>query len=140
MVIAHSDRESLLALQDRYNKAGGMTVNYLGHFEAAGHFGCTAGHKMIYIDPFGEVNPCVFIPMTFGNVKDKPISDIYAEMMPYFPTENSCFINKNYRILQKHFQGQLPISKGEASAILNEVEFGPLPEFFRLHYGRAGKP
>ncbi len=136
--ITENERTSLIALQDRYNKAGEMTINYLGHFEAAEHFGCTAGHKMIYVDPFGEVNPCVFIPATFGNVKNKPISEIYADMLSHFPTENTCFINKNYPFLQKHFRGQLPLPEDDALAMLEEVRFGPLSRFFALHYGPAG--
>ena len=27
---------------------------------------------MIYVDAFGEVSPCVFTPMTFGNVRRAP--------------------------------------------------------------------
>jgi MoaA/NifB/PqqE/SkfB family radical SAM enzyme len=133
-VITEEERSMLVTLQDQYNKKGGMTVNYLGHFEDAEHFGCSAGHKMVYIDAFGEVSPCVFIPMTFGNVKEKSISEIYEEMKGRFPTEESCFINKNYPILQKYYQGQSPIVKEDSVKIMEEVGVEPLPRFFRLHY------
>jgi MoaA/NifB/PqqE/SkfB family radical SAM enzyme len=61
LVITEAERRKLVALQDRYNRDGGMTVNYLGHFEGGEHFGCNAGHKMVYVDAFGEVSPCVFL-------------------------------------------------------------------------------
>ncbi len=124
----------LIDLQDRYNKEGQMTVNYLGHFEDAQHFGCTAGHKMVYVDAFGEVSPCVFIPMTFGNVKEKSIKEIYRTMRERFPTENSCFINKNYEQLQSYLRGQSPIEKVESVKVMNKIRFGPLAKFFRLQY------
>jgi MoaA/NifB/PqqE/SkfB family radical SAM enzyme len=133
-VITEEERSMLTTLQDQYNKKGGMTVNYLGHFEDAQHFGCSAGHKMVYVDAFGEVSPCVFIPMTFGNVKRKSINEIYEEMKARFPTAESCFINKNYPILQKYYQGQSPIVKEDSVKIMEEVGVGPLPRFFRLHY------
>jgi MoaA/NifB/PqqE/SkfB family radical SAM enzyme len=133
-IITEAERMMLIQLQDRYNKQGTMTVNYLGHFEDAQHFGCSAGHKMIYIDAFGEVSPCVFIPMTFGNVKEKSINEIYSTMRQRFPTESTCFMNKNFEKLQSAASGQLPIGKEESIKITNEVEFGPLPKFFQLQY------
>ncbi len=132
--ISEEDRIYLVELQDRLNRAGGMTVNYLGHFEDARHFGCTAGHKMIYVDPFGEVSPCVFIPLTFGNVQRKPIRDIVNRMQTLFPSENRCFINANYPVIRKHFNGRAPIDEQESEKVLDEVEFGPLAKFFDLQY------
>ena len=69
MIITEEDRLYLCRLQDRYNSDGKITVNYLGHFEGREHFGCNAGNKMVYVDAFGDVSPCVFIQMNFGNVE-----------------------------------------------------------------------
>jgi MoaA/NifB/PqqE/SkfB family radical SAM enzyme len=134
LVVTEEERTMLIQLQDRYNKQGKMTVNYLGHFEDAQHFGCTAGHKMMYIDAFGEVGPCVFIPMTFGNVKEKSIKEIYGEMRARFPIEKSCFMNKNFEKLQNSPSTQMPIGKEESTKIMEGIEFGPLPKFFHLQY------
>lgn len=134
LVITQEEREMLIAVQDEHNSNGGMTVNYLGHFEDARYFGCTAGHKMLYVDAFGEVSPCVFIPMTFGNVKDESIKDIYKRLKERFPTENSCFINKNFEQLQDSLKRQSPIGKEEAMQITDNISFGPRAEFFELQY------
>ncbi len=134
LVITQDERLMLIDLQDRYNKTGGMTVNYLGHFEDSRYFGCTAGHKMLYIDTFGEVSPCVFIPMTFGNVKKQSVKDIYWTMKERFPTEDSCFMNKNFERLQNVLRKQCPIGKDDSMKILDEVEFGPLAKYFQLQY------
>ena len=85
-VITEDDRKYLCQLQDRYNKEAKITVNYLGHFEGREHFGCNAGHKMVYIDAFGEVSPCVFTPMTFGNIQDDSIENLFSEMKKCFPS------------------------------------------------------
>ena len=90
-VINEMEREKIAALQDRYNKQGKLTLNYLGHFEGKEHFGCTAGHKMVYIDAFGEVSPCVFIPMSFGNVQSQPLPDIFRELRQHFPSDRRMF-------------------------------------------------
>ncbi len=135
-VFTEKERLSLARLQDQYNREGKMTVNYLGHFEGPEHFGCNAGHKMIYIDAFGEVSPCVFTPLTFGNVREQPVQDVFAAMKEHFPSENRCFINKNYNLLAEYYHGQSPLSKEDSLALVKAVRFGPLPEFARLYYRR----
>ncbi|ATW23566.1 radical SAM/SPASM domain-containing protein [Candidatus Formimonas warabiya] len=135
-VITEEERLSLVSLQDQYNKEGKITVNYLGHFEGGEHFGCNAGNKMIYIDAFGEVSPCVFAPITFGNVRDKSVHAVFSEMKAHFPSESCCFINKNYELLKKYYQGQSPISKEDTLELMKEVRFSPLSQFSRLYHER----
>jgi MoaA/NifB/PqqE/SkfB family radical SAM enzyme len=134
LVVTEEERMMLIMLQDHYNKQGKITINYLGHFEDAQHFGCTAGNKMVYVDAFGEVSPCVFIPMTFGNAKEKSIKEIYGEMRARFPIENSCFMNKNFEKLQSSSSNHMTIGKEESIRIMEGIEFGPLPKFFQLQY------
>lgn len=133
-VITEVERLSLVNLQDRYNKEGKITVNYLAHFEGVEHFGCNAGNKMVYIDAFGEVSPCVFIPMTFGNVRNKSMLSIFSEMKEHFPSEGCCFINKNYELLKKYYKGQTPIKKEDSLELIKEVKFSPMSKFSRLYY------
>jgi len=134
LVITEAERRKLVALQDRRNRDGGITVNYLGHFEGREHFGCNAGHKMVYVDAFGEVSPCVFVPLSFGNVMERPVGEIYADLRPRFPSEESCFINRNYPLLQKHGRGQIPLGRPESEELLAEVRFGRLAKFFEILY------
>jgi MoaA/NifB/PqqE/SkfB family radical SAM enzyme len=134
LIISEAERRNLMHIQDQYNKEGKITVNYLSHFESREHFGCNAGHKMVYIDAFGEVSPCVFTPMSFGNVMDQSVDSIFTEMKKHFPSEDSCFVNKNYRLLQKYGQGEIPLNAQKSQQMMKEAEFGPLARFFELHY------
>jgi MoaA/NifB/PqqE/SkfB family radical SAM enzyme len=135
-VITEEDRLKLIRIQDRYNKAGKITVNYLGHFEGKEHFGCNAGCKMVYIDAFGDVSPCVFTPMAFGNVKDTHIKDIFGEMRKLFqPSHGDCFINNNYRLLKQHSSGQAMLNKENAIKMMKDAHFGTPSKFGRLFYG-----
>lgn len=133
-VISEDERRKLVRLQDRYNQDGKITVNYLGHFEGPEHFGCSAGRKMVYVDAFGEVSPCVFAPITFGNVCRQPVADIYSEMKRRFPTDGSCFINKNVDLLRKHHHGETPIAAEDTLRMMDEVEFGQMARFFAIYY------
>jgi radical SAM protein with 4Fe4S-binding SPASM domain len=65
---------------------GGIPV---GHFYAGGAIegktalladfigGCGAGRLYCSIEPEGDVQPCVFLPITVGNVRDTPFLDIW---------------------------------------------------------------
>lgn len=133
-IITEQERLKLAALQDRYNKEGRITVNYLAHFEGKEHFGCNAGHKMVYVDAFGEVSPCVFVPMSFGNVRDTSIKTIFREMKRAFPSEDRCFINKNYELIKRYYTGTSPLGIQESLKVVNEACFGPRSRFFQLYY------
>lgn len=137
LVISEGERRQLAAMQDEYNRRGGMTVNYLGHFESRDFFGCNAGHKMVYVDASGEVSPCVFTPMTFGNIHERPLGEIFAAMKSHFPADSDCFINKNYRLLGAAGGGRGFLNAAESVRVMQDVEFGPLSGFFRLY--RRGK-
>ena len=137
LVITAAERRKLSEVQDRYNRQGKITVNYLGHFEGPEHFGCSAGHKMVYVDAFGEVSPCVFTPVTFGNVRDQPVEDIFREMKKRFPTEASCFINKNFGLLKKYHRGDTPICAEDTLKMMEEAQFGPKSKFYRLYYRKG---
>jgi MoaA/NifB/PqqE/SkfB family radical SAM enzyme len=132
-VIGEEDRLHLVRLQDRYNRRPGMTVNYLGHFEGREHFGCNAGRRMVYVDAFGEVSPCVFTPMTLGNVRERPLPEIVRDMMARFPSEGSCFINKNYKLFQSCSGGAIPLPRDASLELLEKVKFGSPSDFFKLY-------
>jgi AdoMet-dependent heme synthase len=44
--------------------------------------GCSAGRGFVYIKPNGEVWPCPFVPVTCGNVTEKPFIDIWRNAEP----------------------------------------------------------
>ena len=132
LVIGEEDRLGLVRLQDRWNARPGLTVNYLGHFEGREHFGCNAGRKMIYVDAFGEVSPCVFTPMTFGNVRDRPVEEIVGDMAARFRPGPDCFVNRYYREFQARSRGDAPVSREASLELLRDVTFGPPSEFHKI--------
>ena len=132
-VIRQDEQGRLAGIQDRANRGGGMTVNYLGHFESREFFGCNAGHKMVYVDACGEVSPCVFTPMSFGNISERPLKEIFAEMKTRFPSEDACFINKNFPLIRDAGGGRGFLDRAASLRVMDKAEFGPLSGFFRLY-------
>ncbi len=126
------DRQALARMQDEANRAAGMTVNYLGHFEGPDHFGCNAGRRMLYVDAWGEVSPCVFAPLSFGNVAERALADIYREMRARFRSRRQCFVHENHALFRKHHRGEVPLPLHEAVQVMEEVPPPSPPDFVRL--------
>jgi MoaA/NifB/PqqE/SkfB family radical SAM enzyme len=143
LVITEEERLQLVRMQDAHNRAlrdsGGMVINYLGHFEGCENFGCNAGCKMVYVDAFGEVSPCVFLPMSFGNVRERPLADTLGDMRSRFPGEGRCFVNRNYRALSVADDAPLPIDRAQTVGLLERVTFGSASRFNRRLYGRRAE-
>lgn len=56
-------------------------VHYVAFAESPRRLGCRmAGLSHLYIDSLGNVNPCVFLPVTFGNILEEDFPAIYARM------------------------------------------------------------
>lgn len=139
-VLTEEERRDIAGWQDRWNaacrrKRRGVTLNYLGHFEGAEQFGCNAGRKMVYVDPFGDVSPCVFAPFSIGSVRERPLGEILADMRRHFPTEDRCFMNRNWPIVREVSGGELPMPPGRTLSMLERVRFRPRSAFNERYYG-----
>lgn len=56
-------------------------VYYLAHIEGKNQMGCMMGGlSHFYIDSAGNVNPCVFMPVSFGNILNDDFNKIYKLM------------------------------------------------------------
>jgi MoaA/NifB/PqqE/SkfB family radical SAM enzyme len=109
-------------------------------------FGCGGGTQHLYIDSAGEVCPCDFTPLSFGNVTEAPLEDIWARMnraMGDYPRAH-CFIQKHHRLIQEHAasgSSSFPLSPEESEEVCAEAGPDELPGFFRLVTGgRAREP
>jgi MoaA/NifB/PqqE/SkfB family radical SAM enzyme len=140
-VLSEDERRAVAAYQDRWNARvrdgePGAVLNYLGHFEGAEQFGCNAGRKMVYVDPFGDVSPCVFTPFSFGNVRDRSVDAIIAEMGQRFPTGERCFLNQNWPIVAAASKERLPMTRDDALALVAQADFGSLSAFNQRYFRR----
>ena len=75
----------------RYNSGGKFrntpSVSSQVFEEAPAMFGCTAGGvDRFYMGADGEVQPCEFVNVSFGNVRDEPFETILRRMREHLPT------------------------------------------------------
>jgi len=74
-------RESYLRFNSSAQYADYPSVSYEAFYEDPENIGCMmAGNSQLYIDSLGNVQPCVFLPVSFGNILTGNFADIYAKM------------------------------------------------------------
>jgi len=53
-----------------------VTHTNVGYFSSY----CPAGFEQLYITCYGDVTPCPFIQISFGNIKEKELKDIWLKI------------------------------------------------------------
>ena len=78
------------------------TILNFCELESLGFLGCGAGANYISINNDGAITPCVAVGLSFGNIHEKPIEQIYDEMGTYFPrAAQICFGINSGRVKTK---------------------------------------
>lgn len=100
-------------------------------------FGCGAGTQHLFIDPRGEVCPCDFTGMSFGNATLLPLDQAWSRMSQAMgnPRRN-CFIQSHYPLLLKHGNGRFPLTPEQSLAVCADAGREPLPDYFQHVLGK----
>jgi MoaA/NifB/PqqE/SkfB family radical SAM enzyme len=65
------------------NRGRGPKVTAFPYQLSANMFGCFAGRKWLHVDSSGDALPCAYMPVPFGNIKERSLKDIWNEMSRY---------------------------------------------------------
>ena len=94
VIMGRKDIKRIRALADKYNAAD-HPFGVVAQAKANGYDGggCFGGFAQFYMTCYGDVNPCDFNPISFGNVTEEPLETIWRRMVdhPEFaPHRHSC--------------------------------------------------
>lgn len=97
-------------------------------------FGCVAGTLHLFIDPAGDVCPCNFTPLSFGNVLTEPLETIWRRMsIAMRQPRRYCFVQTNGEIVQRQADGNgFPLPKELSCRIAAEAREDGLPDYFAV--------
>ena len=87
LILKPADRKKVVELCNRYNKMEHpMGVICQSLINSPDGVGCFGSFSQFYMTGYGDINPCDFNPISFGNVKEKPLAQIWMEMRnhPHF--------------------------------------------------------
>ncbi len=84
MMLSRSEKEKLRALAMKYHKSdSNMGVIAQAVVNSPEGAGCFGAYTQFYMTAYGDVNPCDFNPITFGNVRKMPLRDIWEKMVTH---------------------------------------------------------
>jgi len=101
--MGRKDIKRIRAMAERFNAAEhpmGVTAQAKANAHDGG--GCFGGFAQFYMTCYGDVNPCDFNPVTFGNVLDSPLDTIWRRIVShpeYAPHRHACRMqSERYRM------------------------------------------
>ncbi|MGE5679840.1 MAG: SPASM domain-containing protein, partial [Bacillota bacterium] len=105
--------------------------------EKSDMFGCTAGGTdRFYINAKGDVQPCEFLNISFGNIKLEDFDTIYLRMREKFKTSGDKWLcevcSKDItRIVKENNINVLPLSKELSETITSNWDRGNEADFYK---------
>ena len=124
------DISRLHEIQFAMNNAshGFPKISSLSYTEGPCKFGCGAGVLHSYISATGELWPCDFVPLSFGNVLEEDLAQLYARMRDAVGIpKNCCWARKLARALADR---QLPLDTDASLALALADRSSSYPQFF----------
>ncbi|MGA1870221.1 MAG: radical SAM/SPASM domain-containing protein [bacterium] len=100
-------------------------------------FGCTAGGTdRFYINAKGDVQPCEFLNISFGNIAEDKFSTIYKKMRSYFETPKECWLCEKYSskvvaIYKENHLTSLPLSPDLSRLVYNDWDRGKETDLYK---------
>lgn len=133
IMLSDEDREKLIDVHKIANRSSKYPrVSVFPYIESKHIIGCTAGIDHIYVDASGNICPCDFTPLSFGNIKTESIKTILERMHTYFdkPREK-CFMTEHYQEIAEQFEGKLPLSVEKSIEICRRCKPSETPNFYK---------
>jgi MoaA/NifB/PqqE/SkfB family radical SAM enzyme len=98
--------EALLDEAERGYLAGQLRKPHVSNDKFTTYFDemCPAGHFGLYVTDSGEVTPCAYIPISFGNVAEEPIEAIHERMVrsPLFGrVHRTCLVGEDRDFIER---------------------------------------
>lgn len=126
-----ADRHRLFDIQAEANARWGhaLKVASFPHTEGPDKFGCCAGLLHAYITSAGDVTPCDFLPLRFGNALQDDLSAVYRRM-------SQAMARPRLRCMALDVAGELaqtplPLDPARSADLCRRTRPGAYPRFFR---------
>ncbi|MBW8036156.1 MAG: radical SAM protein [Planctomycetes bacterium] len=123
-VLTRAESERLSNFHKQHNRQNrGPAISSFSYLESNEMFGCGAGFHHLFVDAVGNVCPCDLTPLSFGNILEEPLADIWSNMGTIFSLPRcGCMmkeISKNGGEIKPGCK--LPLEKQESVAMCKKL-------------------
>ncbi len=81
ILLTEADKDVLIQMEYEYNSQPGLpAVITQARINGPLGSGCFAGYFQFYMTAYGDVTPCDFTPLGFGNIKEQSLESIWQKM------------------------------------------------------------
>lgn len=122
-------------LEERYKEYPAISAQAMEEDEEL--FGCTAGGTdRFYINAKGDVQPCEFLNISFGNINRDDFGDVYEKMCSCFRVPGNCWLCERYsgeilKVYKEHELKSLPLTDNLSKIIYNNWDRGRHTELYK---------
>jgi len=131
--LTEEEREKLRGIHIKVNRDRRYpAIVAFAYVEGEKLYGCGASYQHMYIDAQGNVCPCDFTPLSFGNIQKEELEIIWKRLNSSFQrSRRQCFLRENIDKIKKEFAGELPLSYEKSLAICKKCPSPELPDFYK---------
>lgn len=128
MLLTDDEKHRIVELATRYYKSPHpMGVIAQAIVNSPLGVGCYGGASELYMTPYGDINPCDFNPISFGNALERPLAEIWKKLATH---PDFCYRHKTCRMQTPSYlarfidvlpvDAQLPVPIEQVEAIWKE--------------------
>ena len=103
-LLSDEDKDELCRIEQQYNDSSPLPhIITQAHVNGPTGAGCYAGWCQFYMTAYGEVTPCDFTPLCFGNAREESLETIWSRMSCH---EGYCGHKESCRMQDQHFRAR----------------------------------
>lgn len=133
VMLTPAERQRLIDFHIEHNRCtDGPVVASFAYLESDQLFGCGAGYHHLFIDAAGNVCPCDLSPLSFGNVRETSLVDLWRQMGDHFPRPRCGCLMAELGNRMPSDQASLPLPPEQSRVLCAPPAVNsPLPEGYR---------
>ncbi|HZK83321.1 MAG TPA: SPASM domain-containing protein, partial [Desulfosporosinus sp.] len=123
-------------LQDDFSRYPSISAQIIEEDKTV--FGCTAGGTdRFYINAKGDLQPCEFLNISFGNIAVERFEDIYQTMRSFFPWGGDCNLcecssKEIHKLYQENSLKSLPLTPALSKKIYGSWDRGSKTDLYEI--------
>lgn len=133
-LLTQSHIHALRRFHRTINHAGRLPkVCAFNQIESPEVFGCAGGIQHLYVDSAGNVCPCDFTPLSFGNLTEEPLAVVWRRMIDAMGRpRRHCIVQKHHALFDEYAGRGFPVPPPTSIEVAARIPPEPLPDYYAM--------